>query len=203
MRGTVSAGMALMLHERGLVSAFDAVYGSSAGAITGAWLVSSEPERLRGWAHTDYARTMIRWSALLRRRPVADVRTLVEVLYQTEFPMDFDSISASPVEFHPLATDAATGESTDLRPMISNPAELRLALRASAALPFLAGPPVRPAAAATTTRACPNRSHFAPRSPKAPRTSWSSGPAARSTSPRRRLQPATMRESTAGLWPPP
>ena len=107
MRGTVSAGMALALHERGLVSAFDAVYGSSAGAITGAWLLSSEPERLRGWAHTDYARTMIRWSALLRRRPVADVRTLVEVVYQTEFPMDFDSILASPVEFHPLATDAA------------------------------------------------------------------------------------------------
>ena len=34
MRGTVSAGMALALHESGLVSAFDAVYGSSAGAIT-------------------------------------------------------------------------------------------------------------------------------------------------------------------------
>ena len=143
MRGTVSAGMALALHERGLMSAFDAVYGSSAGAITGAWLLSSEPARLHGWAHTDYARTMIRWSALLHRRPVADVRTLVEVLYQTEFPMDFHSILASAIEFHPLATDAATGKSTDLRPMISNPAELRLAMRASAALPFLAGPPVR------------------------------------------------------------
>ena len=143
MRGTVSAGMALALHERGLMSAFDAVYGSSAGAITGAWLLSSEPERLRGWAHPDYARTMIRWSALLHRRPVADVRTLVEVVYQTEWPMDFESILASPVEFHPLATDAATGTVTDLRPMISDPAELRLALRASAALPFLAGPPVR------------------------------------------------------------
>jgi predicted acylesterase/phospholipase RssA len=57
--------------------------------------------------------------------------------------MDFHSILASGVEYHPLATDAATGKSTDLRPMISNPAELRLAIRASAALPFLAGPPVR------------------------------------------------------------
>jgi predicted acylesterase/phospholipase RssA len=143
MRGTVSAGMALALHERGLMPAFDAVYGSSAGAITGAWLLSSEPERLHGWAHPDYARTMIRWSALLRRRPVADVRTLVEVVYQTEFPMDFGSILASPIEYHPLATDAATGTSTDLGPMISDAAELRLAIRASAALPFLAGPPVR------------------------------------------------------------
>ncbi|HEX4289698.1 MAG TPA: patatin-like phospholipase family protein, partial [Trebonia sp.] len=48
MRGTVSAGMGLALYERGLVPAFDAVYGSSAGAISGAWLVSSNPEGLRG-----------------------------------------------------------------------------------------------------------------------------------------------------------
>lgn len=142
MRGTVSAGMALALHELGMVPAFDAVYGSSAGAITGAWLLSSEPERLRGWADPGYARTLIRWSALLRRRPVVDVRTLVEVVYQTEFPMDFASILDSPVEYHPLGTDARTGESIDLRPLIGDPAELRLALRASASLPFLAGPAV-------------------------------------------------------------
>ena len=142
MRGTVSAGMALALHELGVVSAFDAVYGSSAGAITGAWLLSSTPEGLRGWADPDYARTLIRWSSLLRGRPVVDVHTLVEVVYQTEFPMDFDSVLASPIEYHPLGTDAETGESTDLRPLISSPVELRLALRASASLPFLAGPPV-------------------------------------------------------------
>jgi predicted patatin/cPLA2 family phospholipase len=142
MRGTVSAGMALALHEFGLVPGFDAVYGASAGAITGAWLVSSTPEGLRGWADPDYARTLIRWSAVLRGRPVVDVRTLVEVVYQTEFPMDFDSVLASQVEYHPLGTDAETGESTDLRPLIADPAELRLALRASASLPFLAGPPV-------------------------------------------------------------
>jgi predicted acylesterase/phospholipase RssA len=34
MRGTISAGMALALDELGLVTAFDAVYGASAGAIT-------------------------------------------------------------------------------------------------------------------------------------------------------------------------
>lgn len=142
MRGTVSAGMALALHELGVVSAFDAVYGSSAGALSGAWLLSSEPERLRGWADPDYAKTLIRWSSLLRGRPVVDVRTLVEELYQTEWPMDFASILASPIEYHPLGTDAETGESTDLRPFLVGPVELRLALRASASLPFLAGPPV-------------------------------------------------------------
>jgi predicted patatin/cPLA2 family phospholipase len=141
MRGIISAGMALALAELGLVPAFDAVYGASAGAITGAWLLS-RPEGLRGWAEPAYARTLIRRSALLRGRPVADVRALIEDLYTTTFPMDFAAVLASPVEFHPLATDAATGQSTDLRPLVGNPAELRLALRASASLPLLAGPPV-------------------------------------------------------------
>ena len=142
MRGAVSAGMALALHEHGLVPAFDAVYGASAGAISGAWLLSSRPEGLRGWAEPSYAKELIRWRALLRGRPVVDIHALIEVVYQTRWPMDFESVLASTVEYHPLATDAATGASTDLRPLIGDPAELRLALRASASLPFLAGAPV-------------------------------------------------------------
>ena len=141
MRGIISAGMALALDELGLVPAFDTVYGASAGAITGAWLLS-RPEGLRGWAEPAYAKILIRRSALLRGRPVVDIRALIEDLYQTMFPMDFAAVLASPVELHPLATDAATGQSTDLQPFIGNPAELRLALRASAAMPLLAGPPV-------------------------------------------------------------
>jgi predicted patatin/cPLA2 family phospholipase len=141
MRGTISAGMALALDELGLVSAFDAVYGASAGAISGAWLLS-RPQGLRGWTEPAYARAFVRRSGPLRGRPVADVRALIEELYQTTFPMDFAAVLASPVEFHPLATDAATGQSADLRPLAGSLAELRLALRASAALPLLAGPPV-------------------------------------------------------------
>ena len=121
MRGTISAGMALALHELGLVPAFDAVYGASAGAISGAWLLSARPEGLRGWAEPAFARALIRRSRLLRGRPVADVRALIEEVYQIVFPMDFGSVLDSPAEFHPLATDAATGRSTDLRPLIGGP----------------------------------------------------------------------------------
>src|SRR5262249_61032347 len=64
------------------------------------------------------------------------------VVYQPEFPAAFGSGLASEVPLHPLATDAVTGESAGLRPLIGDPAQLRLALRASASLPFLAGPPV-------------------------------------------------------------
>jgi predicted patatin/cPLA2 family phospholipase len=141
MRGVLSGGMALTVAELGLVPAFDAIYGASAGAITGAWLLS-RPEGLLGWPEPAYVRVLIRRTAWLRGRPVADVRALIEDLYQTTFPLDFAAVLANPVELHPLATDAATGQSTDLRPFIGSPAELRLALRASAALPLLAGPPV-------------------------------------------------------------
>lgn len=142
MRGTVSAGMALALYENGVTPAFDAVYGASAGAITAAWLLSGTPEHLTGWAEPAYARALIRPSNLLRGRPIVEVRDLIERLYREVVRMDFDAVLSNPIEYHPLATDARTGRSTDLRPHLTGPAELRLALRASAALPFLAGPPI-------------------------------------------------------------
>jgi predicted patatin/cPLA2 family phospholipase len=142
MRGTVSAGMALALHEAGVTNAFDAVYGASAGAITGAWLLSDTPEKLTGWADPAYARAMIRLSNLWRGKPMVDVHHLVEHIYANVANMNFHAILGNPIEYHPLATDCATGESTDLRPLLAAPADVRLAIRASAALPFLAGPPI-------------------------------------------------------------
>jgi predicted patatin/cPLA2 family phospholipase len=46
------------------------------------------------------------------------------------------------VRFHPLATDVETGAAVDLEPTIRDRASLKRALRASTALPLLAGPPV-------------------------------------------------------------
>jgi len=40
MRGAVSGGMGLALHEAGLTRCFDAAYGSSAGGLGAAWLLS-------------------------------------------------------------------------------------------------------------------------------------------------------------------
>ncbi len=142
MRGTVSAGMALAIQQLGLLPLFDAVYGASAGAISGAWLLSTRPEGLRGWTDPVFARALIRRGNVLRARPVVDVRSLVETVYVRDFPLDFASVLTSPIEFHPLATDVLTGEAVDLRPSLTDERALRLALRASAALPLLAGPPV-------------------------------------------------------------
>nr|WP_282205049.1 patatin-like phospholipase family protein [Kitasatospora fiedleri] len=85
---------------------------------------------------------MVRPGNVLRGRPVVDLHNLVEHLYAHVARMDFDAILANPTTLHPIATHTGTGVATDLHPLLTDPARLRLALRASAALPLLAGPPV-------------------------------------------------------------
>jgi len=142
MRGSVSAGMALAVHELGLLDAFDAVYGASAGALTAAWLLSSKPQGLLGWVDPRFARACIRKTNLLRGRPMVDVERLVEDVYIREYPLDYASVLSTPIELHLLATDIDTGEPADLYSELTDGRALRLALRASTALPVLAGRPV-------------------------------------------------------------
>ncbi|MFD0473590.1 patatin-like phospholipase family protein [Nonomuraea thailandensis] len=185
MRGTVSAGMALAIQQLGLLPLFDAVYGASAGAISGAWLLSARPEGLRGWTDPVFAKALIRRGNVLRARPVVDVRGLIETVYVRDFPLDFASVLAAPIEFHPLATDVLTGEAVDLYPTLTCERDLQLALRASAALRMLAARPWPSATGCCTTRAWPSRSRSARRCATAPATCSCCVPAAWSTGPPR------------------
>lgn len=142
-RGAISGGMAGALHDAGLVPAFDAVYGSSAGALTGAWLLSSDPHRgLRAWAEPRSYAAYTRMSNILRRRPVLDLEGLIVEFYDGQLGLDAAAVLANPVEFHPLATDVETGAAVDLHPLLRDKTMLHAAMRASAALPILAGKPV-------------------------------------------------------------
>jgi predicted patatin/cPLA2 family phospholipase len=78
----------------------------------------------------------------LRGHPVIDLEYLVHQVYSVLEPMDFPAILANPVTFHPLATDADTGESTDLHPFIDDVDGIKTALAASSCMPVLAGPPI-------------------------------------------------------------
>src|SRR4051794_15454035 len=143
MRGAVSAGMAIAIDELGLTEAFDTVYGASAGALNGVWLLSGNPsDGLRPYSDPALIRQYIRRSNALRGRPVVDTRHLVEHLYERELPMRWDAVLSHRVRFHPLATDVETGRAVDLGPTIRDRAPLNLALRAARARPLLAGPPV-------------------------------------------------------------
>jgi predicted patatin/cPLA2 family phospholipase len=136
--------MVMALEELGLTRCFDAVYGSSAGALNGAWLLSGRAlTGMRGWWDPEIMRRVINPWRFLRGRPVFDTDYLVNTVYRDLTPMDFPAILANPVTYHPLATDADTGVSVDLRPYIHQVADLQQALRATTCLPILAGSPIQ------------------------------------------------------------
>jgi predicted patatin/cPLA2 family phospholipase len=142
-RATFSAGMAAAVEDRGLTPLLDDVYGVSAGSLNAAWLVAGKArEAMAPWTDRSVMRGTIDPRRVLRGGRVVDLEHLVEHVYVREVPMPFTRILASPVTYHPMATDADTGASTDLAPLLDGPPALRRALQASSTLPVLAGPPV-------------------------------------------------------------
>jgi predicted patatin/cPLA2 family phospholipase len=143
MRGAITGGMALALEELGLTNVFDDVYGSSAGALNGTWLVGgAAASGMPGWTDPELRTATIRRRNLLRGRALIDGAYLTEVIYEELTPMPFERVLASPIGLHPIATDAQTGASADLAPYVTDRGTLKLALRASTALPLLSGPAV-------------------------------------------------------------
>lgn len=142
-RGAYSHGMVMALEELGLAECFDAVYGASAGALNGAWLLCGRAVSSRRAWHPTVINRVISPTRALRGGPVVDTHFLVHSVYERIVPMDFPAILANPVTFHPIATDTATGAAVDLRPFITDVTSLQQALRATTCLPILAGRSVR------------------------------------------------------------
>lgn len=142
-RGAYSNGMAAVLDELGFTSCFDAVYGSSAGSLTGAWLLGGQVHWGEiGWGDPRVMRGVTNpWRGLMLG-PVVDTAHLVHTIYES-VPMDFARIVASPISFHPLATAGDSGAALDLGESIVDKPSLQRALRASTGLPLLSGRPVR------------------------------------------------------------
>ncbi len=143
-RGAYSSGMTVTIERLGLLPMFDAVYGSSAGALSAAWLLCGRAEStMHAWWDPSIMGTTINPRRLLRGQPVVDTSYLVHTVYTKIMPMGFQEILDSPVELHPIATDALTGEAVDLHDQIRDQSSLQATLRASTAMPLLAGEPVK------------------------------------------------------------
>ncbi|MCE5289691.1 MAG: patatin family protein [Nocardiaceae bacterium] len=142
-RGVYSSGMVLALEELGLSGVFDAVYGTSAGALNGAWLLCGRARSgMQAWSDTTIMRRLIDPKRLLRGGVLFDTDYLVRDVYDGSVPMDFSAILDNATSFHPIATDAGTGEAVDLHPRIVDKRTLMTAMRATCNIPILAGPPV-------------------------------------------------------------
>ncbi|SEQ16481.1 patatin-like phospholipase family protein [Lentzea albida] len=142
-RGVYSSGMTVAIERLGLLPLFDAVYGSSAGSLNAAWLLCGRADHSKhAWWDPAVMRTTINPRRAFTRRPVVDTHHLVHTIYTQVVPMGFQEVLDNPVEFHPMATDGLTGEAADLHGYVRDTLSLQTALRASAAMPFLAGDPV-------------------------------------------------------------
>lgn len=141
MRGVISAGMVWALEDLGLVDAFDAVYGSSAGAINAAYFLGGRAgvgttiyyEDINSVKFIDLARP-------LRGRPIVDLAFLLDdvAMHRKQLPFDRVLASASPLTV--VATDVDAGVARALRSFASA-TDLAAALRASSTMPVVAGGP--------------------------------------------------------------
>jgi predicted patatin/cPLA2 family phospholipase len=78
----------------------------------------------------------------LRGQPVVDVEYLIHTVGEEIVPFDWQAVLDAGIPLHPVATDVETGEAVDLHDTIVDKASLQRALRASAAVPLLAGLPI-------------------------------------------------------------
>jgi predicted patatin/cPLA2 family phospholipase len=141
MRGVVSAGMVTGLEQLGMTTAFDAVYGSSAGAFNSAYFLAGQAalgtriysEDINGHAFIDMKRAF-------GPRPIVDLDFLVDEVMTRRKPLDVARVIASPTAFTVLVTDADSTEPVALRQFTSRD-EIFAAMRASSTMPVMAGGP--------------------------------------------------------------
>jgi predicted patatin/cPLA2 family phospholipase len=142
MRGVVSAGMTAAIEQLGLTAAFDEVHGASAGAFNAAFLLSGQATYLTGlYPHGFGDPRFARIAPTVIGRPLFDLDYVVNDVWRNQRPLSTDRIIESEIELHCTATDVDTATLVDLVDLHTDE-EIRTALRASARLPWLAGPPV-------------------------------------------------------------
>jgi predicted patatin/cPLA2 family phospholipase len=141
MRGSVSAGMCVLLEAVGLIPAFDRIYGCSAGALNGSFTAAGQA-RVGATTYEDGAsRRIIDARRLVRARPVVDLELLFDELLARKRPLSRAGLSKGP-DFRALAVSARTGELRVLSGL-RDPGEILSAVRASCSVPLLNGPPQR------------------------------------------------------------
>jgi predicted patatin/cPLA2 family phospholipase len=140
MRGAYAGGMVHALGDAGLAPFFDVVYGSSAGAFVGAGLLLGSGRGSAAIFYEDMACREFIDPRRFPRRPLVSLDHLLDDVLVHSKPLDWDRLHDSPVPLRVVATAL-----DDLSPHVLEPGtpdEWKLALRATASIPLLAGPAV-------------------------------------------------------------
>jgi predicted patatin/cPLA2 family phospholipase len=142
MRGVVSAGMVAALQELDGARLFDHVYGSSAGALNGAYFLAGQAEEGLPIYFEDLPeRRFVCWRRYLRGGPLLHLDDLIDEVMSHVRPLDFEALHRSRPTFHALAYDLVDQRTVAL-PDPHDREELFERLRASSRVPVFGGPPV-------------------------------------------------------------
>jgi predicted patatin/cPLA2 family phospholipase len=142
MRGAYVAGMLRALDRAGLVPAFDEVYGASSGGFSGAAFLTGDAAACAASYPEDLCtEVFINMRRLGTRRPVVALDHLVHDVLGDRKPLAWDRLGRTPAPLRLVATDTADLTAHTLEGM-ATVADWERALRASAAIPLLSGPPV-------------------------------------------------------------
>jgi predicted acylesterase/phospholipase RssA len=107
MRAAVLAGMCVVLEAAGLVSAFDRVYGVSAGALNCCALAAGQAALSATYYQDATSRHVFNRMRRLLRRPVIDFDLLFDDVIGARKPLSFENLASGP-EFRALATSLET-----------------------------------------------------------------------------------------------
>ncbi|HYH32162.1 MAG TPA: patatin-like phospholipase family protein [Pseudonocardia sp.] len=142
MRGAYVAGMLRALDRAGLVPAFDEVYGASSGGFSGAAFLTGDAAACAASYPEDLCtEVFINMRRLGTRRPVVALDHLVHDVLGDRKPLAWHELGRTPAPLRVVATDTADLTAHTLEGMVTV-ADWQCALRASAAIPLLSGPPV-------------------------------------------------------------
>jgi predicted patatin/cPLA2 family phospholipase len=142
MRGVVSGGMVAALEELGLLNCFDVVYGSSAGAISGAYFIAHQARYgVTIFYDNINNNNFIDFRRYFTGRAVMSLEFLLDDVCIYQKPLDVKALLSSPIPLRPIAASISTlksvvfDELTDAKTLFD-------ALRSSARIPVVAGAPV-------------------------------------------------------------
>jgi predicted patatin/cPLA2 family phospholipase len=142
MRGAYVAGMLRALDRGGLVPAFDEVYGASSGGFSGAAFLTGDAAACAASYPDDLCTDVfINMRRLGSRRPVVALDHLVYDVLSDRKPLAWHELGRTAAPLRVVATDAADLTAHTLEGM-ETVEDWQRALRASAAIPLLAGPPI-------------------------------------------------------------
>jgi predicted patatin/cPLA2 family phospholipase len=142
MRGVLSGAMLAALADCGLTECFDAVYAYSSGGINSAYfLAGGDWQSLSVYYDDLISREFFDPRRALSGGPVVSLDFVLDVVMEKRSPLDYEKLIGSPVRLHLIASSI-----DQVRPHsftgLTTKADLRTALKASACIPVVAGPPV-------------------------------------------------------------